>query len=137
MCVRVCLNLSLFLSFFLSFFISFFLYFLLSLFLSFCICVCFCLIGVSSAWTDNQFCWHKSYDVKCGNPLAFANRTGYLRFFLQCISSWFFCDPVSLFKLCCISHCPVTSTGPYTFIRNFTNCNVFVNTSTLYGEIVY
>jgi hypothetical protein len=56
--------------------------------------------GVSSAWTDNAFCWHRSYDVQCGHPLGVANRI-----------------------------------GPYTFTRNFTGCDVSVETVGLIGEI--
>lgn len=57
--------------------------------------------GVSGGWTDSQYCWRKEYNLRCGEPLGWANRT-----------------------------------GPYTFTRNFTRCDVAVNTTDLTGEII-
>ena len=67
--------------------------------------------GASAGWTDGSYCWRREYDLRCGRPLADAQRT-----------------------------------GPYTFVRNFTACDVYVNTNCdgcegaestkgLYGEI--
>jgi len=64
--------------------------------------------GVSTGWIDSAYCWRQAYDIKCGEPLNNATRT-----------------------------------GAYTFTRNFTGCDVFVDTNSsrpnatqrLYGEI--
>ena len=65
--------------------------------------------SASAGWTDGAYCWRREYDLRCGQPLGRAQRT-----------------------------------GPYTFTRNFTRCDVFVDTNCdsctgtqqgLYGEI--